>query len=220
MILEKINDHYENLIAKYYEDYDVKITKKGLNLEIENESIIKMHAVCRSMPENLLLNHIESVLLFAQNRQMPHSLIHLIDSYQDQYKETYYIEAKKEYQYYRFNIYHKKYEYKVHTFIDNYFNEGTIREQLDNFIYKDVKLPEIVLKRIFEDLENTFLSGFDIDYSKYNKEVVLGSSDRSDFMVVYTNLTSGKQLVIHPIEINEQTGDVFFAGKYENILRL
>lgn len=52
------------------------------------------------------------------------------------------------------------------------------------------------------------------------KEVILASNDKADLMVIYTNKLSGKQISIHPIQINEQTGDVFFAGKFDNLLRL
>lgn len=220
MLLEKIDDHYENIIVNFFEDYEIEKTKNGLLLKNPNENIEKLHSICKNTPENLKLNHVESIILLAKNRLIPHSLILLIDSLQEKIKETYFIDIIKEYQYFRFNIFHKKYEYKVLTFIDNHTNESTIKERIENFIYQDIKLPKFIIDKIIEDLEKSFLNGFDMDFSKYNKEIILASNDKTDFMIVYTNLLSGKQIVIHPIQINEQTGDLFFAGTHENILRL
>ncbi len=220
MILEKINEHYENLIINFFSDYEIELSKKGLVVNNYNENIIKIHSICKTIPETLILNNIETIILFAKNKYIPDSLLLLIDRFQDKFKDTYFIDVIKEYEYFRFNIHHKRYDYKVYTFIDNSTNEDSIKEQLNNFIYKDIKLPNFVIETIFKDIEKNFINGFSINFDDYDKDIILGSSDRSDFMVVYTNKLSGKQLVVHPIQINEQTGDVFFAGKYENILKL
>lgn len=219
MLLEKINEHYENLIKNHFEYIEIELTKKGLVIQSENEYLLKLHKICQTIPETLILHHIETILLFAQNRRTPESLFTLIDSIQDKIKPDYFINIKKEYQYYRFDIYHKRYDYLVHSFIDNHDNEGTIRERIDAFFYQDVKLPEFVQLKIFNDIEKSFLNGYDINFENYHREIILASSDKSDFMVVHTNKTSGKQIVTHPIQINEQTGDVFFAGKFENLMR-
>lgn len=220
MLLEKISDHYEEVLLQYYDDYVITKTKKGLLVDSEIEGLVKLHSICKNMPEDLLLNHVETIVLYAKAIRTPYSLLMLIDEYQDKFKETYFIDVKKEYQYFRFDIYHKKYDYKVFTFIDNHDNEDTIRGKLDEFLFKDVKLPDIVIKKIFEDIEHSFLDGYDIDLSNYVKEIILASSEKTDLMVIYTNKLSGKQISIHPIQINEQTGDVFFAGKFDNLLRL
>jgi hypothetical protein len=220
MLLEKISDHYEDVLLKFYDDYVITKTNKGLQVDSEIEGLVKLHAICKNIPEDLLLNHVETIVLYAKAIRTPYNLLHLIDEYQDQFKETYFIDVKKEYQYFRFDIFHKKYDYKVFTFIDNHDNEDTIRGKLDEFLFKDVKLPDIVIKKIFEDIETSFLDGYDIDLSNYAKEVILASNDKTDLMVIYTNKLSGKQISIHPIQINEQTGDVFFAGKFDNLLRL
>lgn len=220
MLLEKISDHYEEVLLQYYDDYVITKTKKGLQVESEIEGLAKLHSICKNMPEDLLLNHVETIVLYAKAIRTPYNLLMLIDEYQDKFKETYFIDVKREYQYFRFDIYHKKYDYKVFTFIDNHDNEDTIRGKLDEFLFKDVKLPDIVIKKIFEDIEHSFLDGYDIDLSNYVKEIILASSEKTDLMVIYTNKLSGKQISIHPIQINEQTGDVFFAGKFDNLLRL
>lgn len=220
MLLEKISDHYEEVLLQYYDDYVITKTKKGLQVDSEIEGLVKLHSICKNIPEDLLLNHVETIVLYAKAIRTPYSLLMLIDEYQDKFKETYFIDVKQEYQYFRFDIYHKKYDYKVFTFIDNHDNEDTIRGKLDEFLFKDVKLPDIVIKKIFEDIEHSFLDGYDIDLSNYVKEIILASSEKTDLMVIYTNKLSGKQISIHPIQINEQTGDVFFAGKFDNLLRL
>lgn len=220
MLLEKISDHYEDVLLKFYDDYVITKTSKGLQVDSEIEGLVKLHAICKNIPEDLLLNHVETIVLYAKAIRTPYNLLHLIDEYQDRFKDTYFIDARKEYQYFRFDIFHKKYDYKVFTFIDNHDNEDTIRGKLDEFLFKDVKLPDIVIKKIFEDIETSFLDGYDIDLSNYAKEVILASNDKTDLMVIYTNKLSGKQISIHPIQINEQTGDVFFAGKFDNLLRL
>lgn len=220
MLLEKISDHYEDVLLKFYDDYVITKTSKGLQVDSEIEGLVKLHAICKNIPEDLLLNHVETIVLYAKAIRTPYNLLHLIDEYQDSFKETYFIDVKKEYQYFRFDIFHKNYDYKVFTFIDNHDNEDTIRGKLDEFLFKDVKLPDIVIKKIFEDIETSFLDGYDIDLTNYAKEVILASNDKTDLMVIYTNKLSGKQISIHPIQINEQTGDVFFAGKFDNLLRL
>lgn len=219
MLLEKISDHYEKVIIDFFEDYEIVQTKKGLEFNNDNDNIIKIHQLCRLLPDDLILNHVETIVLFGKHRKTPTNLLLLIDSYQEKIKENFYIDVYKEYQYYRFDIYHKRYEYKVHSFIDNHDNEDTIRARLDEFIYQDIKLPVSIIKKVFEDIDKSFLDGYDIDLSNYQKEFILASSDEHDFMVVYTNKQSGKQIVVHPLQINEQTGDVFFAGKFENLLR-
>jgi len=220
MLLEKISDHYEDVLLKFYDDYVITKTSKGLQVDSEIEGLVKLHAICKKIPEDLLLNNVETIVLYAKAIRTPYNLLHLIDEYQDRFKETYFIDVKKEYQYFRFEVFHKIYDYKVFSFIDNHDNEDTIRSKLDEFLFKDVKLPDIVIKKIFEDIESSFLDGYDIDLSNYLKEVILASNDKADLMVIYTNKLSGKQISIHPIQINEQTGDVFFAGKFDNLLRL
>lgn len=220
MLLEKINDHYEDVLLKFYDDYVITKTSKGLLVDSEIEGLVKLHAICKKIPEDLLLNNVETIVLYAKAIRTPYNLLHLIDEYQDSFKETYFIDIKKEYQYFRFDIFHKNYDYKVFTFIDNHDNEDTIRSKFDEFLFKDVKLPDLVIKKIFEDIETSFLAGYDINLLNYDKEVILASNDKSDLMVIYTNKLSGKQISIHPIQINEQTGDVFFAGKFDNLLRL
>jgi hypothetical protein len=220
MLLEKISDHYEDVLLKFYDDYVITKTSKGLQVDSEIEGLVKLHAICKKIPEDLLLNNVETIVLYAKAIRTPYNLLHLIDEYQDRFKETYFIDVKKEYQYFRFEVFHKIYDYKVFSFIDNHDNEDTIRSKLDEFLFKDVKLPDTVIKKIFEDIESSFLDGYDIDLSNYLKEVILASNDKADLMVIYTNKLSGKQISIHPIQINEQTGDVFFAGKFDNLLRL
>ena len=220
MLLEKISDHYEDVLLNFYDDYVITKTSKGLQVDSEIEGLVKLHAICKKIPEDLLLNNVETIVLYAKAIRTPYNLLHLIDEYQDRFKETYFIDVKKEYQYFRFEVFHKIYDYKVFSFIDNHDNEDTIRSKLDEFLFKDVKLPDIVIKKIFEDIESSFLDGYDIDLSNYMKEVILASNDKADLMVIYTNKLSGKQISIHPIQINEQTGDVFFAGKFDNLLRL
>lgn len=220
MLLEKISDHYEDVFLKFYDDYVITKTSKGLQVDSEIEGLVKLHAICKKIPENLLLNNVETIVLYAKTIRTPYNLLRLIDEYQDRFKETYFIDVKKEYQYFRFEVFHKIYDYKVFSFIDNHDNEDTIRSKLDEFLFKDVKLPDMVIKKIFEDIESSFLDGYDIDLSNYLKEVILASNDKADLMVIYTNKLSGKQISIHPIQINEQTGDVFFAGKFDNLLRL
>ena len=220
MLLEKISDHYEDVLLKFYDDYVITKTSKGLQVDSEIEGLVKLHAICKKIPEDLLLNNVETIVLYAKAIRTPYNLLHLIDEYQDRFKETYFIDVKKEYQYFRFEVFHKIYDYKVFSFIDNHDNEDTIRSKLDEFLFKDVKLPDMVIKKIFEDIESSFLDGYDIDLSNYMKEVILASNDKADLMVIYTNKLSGKQISIHPIQINEQTGDVFFAGKFDNLLRL
>ncbi len=220
MLLEKISDHYEDVLLNFYDDYVITKTSKGLQVDSEIEGLVKLHAICKKIPEDLLLNNVETIVLYAKAIRTPYNLLHLIDEYQDRFKETYFIDVKKEYQYFRFEVFHKIYDYKVFSFIDNHDNEDTIRSKLDEFLFKDVKLPDIVIKKIFEDIESSFLDGYDIDLSNYLKEVILASNDKADLMVIYTNKLSGKQISIHPIQINEQTGDVFFAGKFDNLLRL
>ena len=219
MLLEKISDHYEDVLLNY-DDYVITKTSKGLQVDSEIEGLVKLHAICKKIPEDLLLNNVETIVLYAKAIRTPYNLLHLIDEYQGRFKETYFIDVKKEYQYFRFEVFHKIYDYKVFSFIDNHDNEDTIRSKLDEFLFKDVKLPDIVIKKIFEDIESSFLDGYDIDLSNYLKEVILASNDKADLMVIYTNKLSGKQISIHPIQINEQTGDVFFAGKFDNLLRL
>lgn len=220
MLLEKISDHYEDVLLKFYDDYVITKTSKGLQVDSEIEGLVKLHAICKKIPEDLLLNNVETIVLYAKAIRTPYNLLYLIDEYQDRFKETYFIDVKKEYQYFRFEVFHKIYDYKVFSFIDNHDNEDTIRSKLDEFLFKDVKLPDMVIKKIFEDIESSFLDGYDIDLSNYMKEVILASNDKADLMVIYTNKLSGKQISIHPIQINEQTGDVFFAGKFDNLLRL
>ena len=220
MLFEKINDHYEDVLLKFYDDYVITKTSKGLQVDSEIEGLVKLHAICKKIPEDLLLNNVETIVLYAKGIRTPYNLLYLIDEYQDRFKETYFIDVKKEYQYFRFEVFHKIYDYKVFSFIDNHDNEDTIRSKLDEFLFKDVKLPDMVINKIFEDIESSFLDGYDIDLSNYLKEVILASNDKADLMVIYTNKSSGKQISIHPIQINEQTGDVFFAGKFDNLLRL
>jgi hypothetical protein len=220
MLLEKINDHYEDILLKFYDDYVITKTNKGLYVDSEIDGLEKLHAICKKIPDDLILNHVETIVLYAKAIRTPYNLLKLIDEYQDQFKNIYFIDVKKEYQYYRFDIFHKEYDYNVFSFIDNHDNEDTIRAKFDEFLFKDIKLPEIVLNKIYEDIEKSFLDGYDINLSNYSREVILASNDKTDFMVLYTHKLSGKQISIHPIQINEKTGDVFFAGKFDNLLRL
>lgn len=156
MLLEKISDHYEDVFLKFYDDYVITKTSKGLQVDSEIEGLVKLHAICKKIPEDLLLNNVETIVLYAKAIRTPYNLLYLIDEYQDRFKETYFIDVKKEYQYFRFEVFHKIYDYKVFSFIDNHDNEDTIRSKLDEFLFKDVKLPDMVIKKIFEDIESSF----------------------------------------------------------------
>lgn len=220
MRLKKLKSHYEDLLIDFFPLVDVKTYDNEIEVNDNEENFIKLHKLCSMIPEEITINHIETIIVYGKNRLTPLNLLKLIDEYQPIISEEYFIDIRKEYEYFKFEIFHKEYEYKVFSFIDNHTNEESIKERLNEFIYKEIKLPQFVIEKIGEDLKNIFLNGFDINLDKYYFELTLASSDKSDYMAIFNHIETGKQIVIHPLQLSEQTGDVFFAGKFENFLRL
>jgi len=220
MRYERINEHYERMILNHYDLAETTISGKYITINDTEVGLIKLHQICTSLPEHPLLKNIETILVYGKNRKTPFNLLTLIDEYQDYLKDDFFIDITKEYTYYKFSIFSKKYNYLVFSFIDNHTNEPEIKSKIEEFIYKEIKLPDFVIKQIESDFKESFLNGYDIDLSKYTFNLTLFSNNKNDYMGIFTNTESGKQIVIHPIQLNEQTGDVFFAGKFENFLRI
>ena len=220
MKLKKLDKHYENLLIDFFPLIEIKSLNNEIEVDDSEENFIKLHKICSMIPPEVILQHIETIIVYGKNRLIPVSLLKLIDEYQPIIAEEYFIDIKKEYEYFKFEIFHKEYEYKVFSFIDNHTNEESIKEKINEFIYKEIKLPQFIIEKIEKDLKEIFLNGFDINFDKYFFELTLASTDRSDYMGIFNHIETGKQIVIHPIQLSEQTGDVFFAGKYENFLRL
>lgn len=222
MLLSKLDDHYENIILNFFEFEKIEKTKKGLLLENENENILKLHKICSIIPEDIKLNHIETIIIFGQYIKIPKSILILVDSFQDRFKSEYLLTIKKENENYRFSFYSKEYEYKIYSFLENHINIQEIAEKIEIFISKEVKLPDYIINNIINDIEENFLNGYDIDFKNYRKELIVASrnNNKNDYMVLFSNQNSGKQIIVHPIQLNEGTGDVFFAGKYNETLKM
>ncbi len=220
MLLDKINEHYEKIILNHFETEDIEITSKGLLIKENNPNIIKLHKICKIIPNDLVLNHIETIIAFGNLITIPKDILILIDSLQEKFKEDFFLEINKNNENYKFTFYHKEYEYIVYSFIESHLNINSIKEKIELFTYKDIKLPKYIIEKILNDIELNFLNGYDIDFSKYRKELILASKEKlDDYMAVFTNEKSGKQILVHPLQINLATGDVFFAGRYENYLK-
>lgn len=225
MLLNKLNDHYENIILDFFEFEKIEKTSKGLVLIDNcnsNDKIIKLHAICSLLPEDVVLNHVETIVMFGQYIKIPKGVLEVIDSYQERFKEDYILVLKREFECYRFSFYSKEYEYKVHSFIECETKLELIAEKLEIFVSKEIKLPEYIIDNIIEDVEENFLNGYDIDFNKYRKELIVVSrnNNKNDYMVLFSNEESGKQIIVYPIDLNEGTGDVFFAGRYNDMLKM
>lgn len=222
MLLEKINEHYENIIKEYFEYENIEKTKNGLFISNKNENVLKLHKICKIIPKDLILKHVETIIIFGQYIKMPQNILKIVDSYQDRFKDKYFLGITREYENYRFSFFHKEYEYKIYSFLESHLNEDSISQNIEIFISKEIKLPNYIIDRIIIDVEENFLNGYDINFEKYRKELILASKKddaENDYMLLFTNIESGKQIFVHPLQINEGTGDVFFAGKYNNILK-
>lgn len=220
MLYDRLIPHYEELLINYYDVADISIEGNKLKIADNESALIKLYNLCKSLPKEPLINHMETILIYGKQRKIPFNLLILVDEYQENLKKDFFIDIEKEYTHYKFSIFHKAYDYLVFSFIENHTNELEIKEKLNEFLYKEIKLPDFVIKKVENDLKNLFLSGFGIDFSKYIFELTLFSKQDQEYMAIFTNTDSGKQIVIQPIQMSEQTGDVYFAGKYESFLRL
>lgn len=224
MLLEKINEHYEKIIIDHFEYMDLELTEVGIFIDDETnvENIIKLHKICKKIPSDLILLNIETILLLGSNPKLPFNVLKLIDEYQFRFKEKYFLDICKENELYKFSFYHKEYEYKIYTFSVAADNIDLINENIEIFISKEIKLPDSIIERILNDIQENFISGYDINFDNYRKELILASrseKDKNDYLAIFTNINSGNQIIIHPIQLNEGTGDVFFAGMYNSILK-
>lgn len=218
--LNRLNEHYEKLLIDYFSSIEIKVTFNSIILESSYAPFEKVHSICSNLKDIYNFNHIETLLIYGKNKNVPINVLKIVDDFQSDFKETYFIDVIPEYEYLKFSLFHKEYEYKVFEFKQNSFNDSEIIDKLNEFKYKEIKLPSFVISQIKEDLLRHFLKGYDINFEKYEFDIVQASKQKGDLMAIFTNIESGKQIIIHPLELSEQSGDVFFAGKSDNFLRL
>lgn len=125
------------------------------------------------------------------------------------------IDFEKKYEYYLFKIKHIN-EDNVYFFY-SYDNIEIIKEELNIFLNKKLKMSKERFENIKKQIIDNYLSGYDLSFENYIFD--LETEDDFIYTALFENINSGKLITIKNIKINK-FGEITNAGEKNNELTL